>query len=91
MAGEIAAERILAPAYAAKRKKPNGFNLAADRNRNLYNTHAAKTIENEPFWAEFTASAQRRNKAVHAGLVVDKADAELSLQACQALVSYLGQ
>jgi hypothetical protein len=100
MACEIAAERAFSAAYAAKGLtylEPavddllNGHNLAAEKNRNLYNALTGNTIQDEPFWQQFKASATRRNKAVHEGLIVNHQDAEASLQAARDLIAYLKQ
>jgi hypothetical protein len=100
IACEIAAERAFSAAYAVKGLtylEPavddllNGYNLAADRNRNLYNALTGNTIQDQPFWEQFKASARRRNKVVHKGQILNQHDAEASLQAAKELIAYLKQ
>ena len=81
MACEVAVERALGRAYAAKGLSYieaavgaffNGYNIGgAERMRNFYNALTGRTIHNEPFWQAFKASATRRNKIIHKALIVD--------------------
>jgi hypothetical protein len=57
------------------------YNLANDRVRHLYNALTGDQIQNQSFWESFKESATRRNKAVHEGRIVVKADAETSHKA----------
>ena len=45
----------------------------------------------ETFWSNFKASAQRRNNIIHNSLIVEKAEAEHSLQAGTDLVAHLNK
>ncbi len=98
MACEISAERAISHAFAAKGigyieesvlALFSGYNLANDRIRDLYNAVTGNQIQNQPFWGPFTASAKRRNNAVHKGKIITKGDAEASLQAASDFVAYL--
>ena len=98
MACEIATERSLSEAFVSKGLQHledsvidflNGYNLANDRIRKLYTALTGDEVQNEPFWTKFKTSAQRRNKIIHAGAIVGKAEAEESYTAARDLVAYL--
>jgi phage FluMu protein Com len=98
MACEISAERALSSAYAAKdigyleesvRAFMNGYNLATERNRDLYVALSGKRVQDQPFWQAFKDSAVRRNRAVHGSVLVSKDEAEASYRAASDLVAYL--
>jgi hypothetical protein len=98
MACEIAAERAISRAFAAKGmevlKEPvfdllSGYNLANDRIRNLYNAVTGSEIQKQPFWQAFKESATRRNKSVHKGAAVTEAEAKDSYKAASDLVAHL--
>lgn len=98
--GEVAVERSLSAAFAAKGlqylEDPvldflNGYNLGNDRNRKLYTALTNDNIEQKPFWPAFKESATRRNNIVHGGAVVGQVEAEGSYQAARALVAHLNQ
>jgi hypothetical protein len=98
MACEISAERALSRAFAAKgigyleesvEDLLPGYNLANDRVRNLYNVVTGNEIEKQSFWQTFKESATRRNKAVHKGKIVTKAEADASFKAASDLVAFL--
>lgn len=100
MACEVAVERALSAAFAAKRlqqlEEPvtdfmNGYNLANDRNRRLYTALTGDAIEREPFWSAFVESASRRNKIMHEGRTASRAEAEASHQAAVSVVTHLKQ
>jgi hypothetical protein len=100
MACEVAAERSLSAAFAAKGlqyiEEPivdllNGYNLANDKNRKLYTALTGNAIEKEAFWKAFKESATRRNKVVHNAGVVTKVEAAASHGAAAALVKHLKQ
>jgi hypothetical protein len=98
MACEIATERALSEAFAAKGipylEDPvtdllSGYNLANPRIRKLYTALTGDDLANAPFWQAFKASAERRNKIVHSSVAVTKADAEESHLVTNALVVHL--
>jgi hypothetical protein len=100
MACEIATERALSQAFARRgiqdleepvEKLLNGYNMGNDRIRKLYTALTKDEIEKEPFWAEFKASAERRNGIIHRGDIVDQPAAERSLRAATSFVAHLGQ
>lgn len=100
MACEVAAERALADGFRNKGirdlEEPitdllNGYNLANNRNRNLYVALTGNQIQNKDFWPNFKVSAQRRNRIIHNSQIVNKAEAVHSFQAATDLVSHLGQ
>src|ERR1019366_3027302 len=84
MACEISVERAISRAFVEKgigcleesvEELLPGYNLANERVRNLYNALTGAQIQNQSFWKSFKESATRRNKAVHEGMIVVKADA----------------
>jgi hypothetical protein len=99
MACEVAAERALGAAFASRGisdlEEPveafmNGYSLANPRNRDLYNALCGASLQTQPFWSQFCASATLRNKIIHRGEIMsDKAQAEASLKACKDLLTYL--
>jgi len=98
MACEIATERSLSEAYAAKGLQYledavddllNGYNLSNKRNRKLYAALTGDAIEKQPFWSNFCESATRRNQVVHKGKLMTKAEAEESYRAADSFVSHL--
>jgi len=101
MACEIAAERALSAGFAAREipdleepieKLLNGYNMGGnDRLRKLYTALTKDEIQNEPFWAEYKASGERRNAIVHRGASVDKPAAEKSFAAATSFVGHLKQ
>lgn len=100
MACEVATERSLSAAFAAKGlqylEDPvldflNGYNLGNDRNRKLYTALTNDNIEQQPFWPEFKVSTTRRNNVVHNSVSVSKSESERSFQAASAFVVHLKQ
>jgi hypothetical protein len=98
MACEIAVERAISRAFAARGieylKDPvfdllQGYNLANERIRNLYNAVTETEIQRQPFWQAFKESATRRNKSVHKGAPVTRAEADNSYNAARDLVAQL--
>ena len=98
MACEVATERSLSDAFAAKGIQNleeaileflNGYNLANDRIRTLYTALTGDNIQSQPFWQAFKNSANRRNRIMHGGLVVGNVEAEASFEAASALIAYL--
>jgi hypothetical protein len=97
---EVATERVLSKAFAAKSlqylEEPvldflNGYNLANERNRKLYVALTGDAIQEQLFWPAFKASATRRNSVIHGGKSIRKAEAEESMSAASALVGHLGK
>ena len=98
IACEIAVERALGAAFAAANvahlEEPveammNGFNLANERHRKLYNALTGRAVENEAFWQAFKTSATLRNKITHNAYIANATDSATSLAATTALVAYL--
>jgi DNA-directed RNA polymerase subunit RPC12/RpoP len=98
MACEIASERAISAAFAARGisdlEEPvesflNGYNLGNPRIRQLYTALTRDEIEKNPFWEEFQVSGDRRNAVIHRGATVDKTTAEKSLKAATDLVAHL--
>ncbi len=98
MACEVKVARVLTDSFQAKGLTHleeavvdllPGYNLANKRIRNVYNAIKGDDIHNQPFWAAFVASAERRNKVTHEGLIVNKEEAEASLKVARELVDYL--
>lgn len=98
MACEIATERSLSEAFAAKGlqylETPvedflNGYNLANKRIRKLYTALTGDEVQSAPFWQKFKESAQRRNNIIHGGTIVGRPEAEESCNAATDLVSHL--
>lgn len=100
MGCEVSVERALSAAFASKGlqylEEPvldflNGYNLGNDRNRRLYTALTGDQIEQQAFWADFKASATRRNNIIHNGSVVGKVEAESSHSAACTFVAHLRQ
>jgi hypothetical protein len=98
MACEIAVERSFDEAFASKGipelEEPvtdllNGYNLATERIRKLYTALTGDKIQDRPFWRKFKDSAARRNRIVHGGAIVGKAEAEESQKAASDLIGHL--
>lgn len=98
MACEIATERSLSESFAKKGiqylEEPvvdilSGYNLANNRIRKLYTALTGDEIQNQPFWKRYTESAKRRNRIIHQGVIVGKAEAEESFKAASDLISHL--
>lgn len=99
MACEVAADRALAEAYTRAgldhMAEPvgellNGFNLANDRIRKLYNAVSDDALETRHFWQAFKESASRRNAIMHRAGRATRVEAEGSLNAGRALIEHLG-
>ncbi len=100
MACEVAAERALDAAYAAKGLQQlgeavdglmNGSNLANERHRRLYNALTGIQLETQPFWQRFKTASEKRNSIVHKGGHANKSEAESALAAAKDLITHLGQ
>ncbi len=100
MACEVAVERSLSSAFSAKGLAHledavldllNGYNLAPDRNRKLYEALTGDAIAQQPFWPQFKESAKRRNKVVHESRTVGVSEAEESVTATEAFIAHLKQ
>lgn len=98
MACEISAERSISRAFKEKGidilEQPveallPGYSLANDKVKDLYNAVTGSEIQKQPFWQQFKESATRRNKAVHAGEIATKEEAEDSFKAASSLIAYL--
>ena len=98
MACEIATERALSEAFAAKGIPDledtvtdlfSGNSLANPRIRKLYTALTGDEIANAPFWQKFRLSAERRNSITHSSITVAKAEAEILYMAARDLVAHL--
>lgn len=100
IACEVAVDRALSRLFAASRtafienavrESLNGYSLANERVRNLYNALTGKTIQRteNTFWAEFKKSAKHRNEIVHGGKKATREEANAALEAGKALVKYV--
>jgi hypothetical protein len=98
MACEIATERTLSEAFAAKgipdlevavRDFFSGNSLGNDRIRKLYTALTGDDIAKAPFWQKFKLSAQKRGSIAHSSITVTKAEAEDSYIAARDLVAHL--
>ena len=98
MACEIASERSLSEAFGAKGLQyfedwvnglNLGYNLANERIRSLYTALTGDEIQKEAFWEQFKESARRRNRIMHRGLIVAKAEAEDLHKAATDIVTHL--
>ncbi|MHB8328027.1 MAG: hypothetical protein ACYDD6_00095 [Acidimicrobiales bacterium] len=70
------------------------FNLDERRVRNTWNAITGDTIQNSPFWQDFTAHVERRNKIAHTATVdgttlPTKADADASIDVAQRLSDHI--
>jgi hypothetical protein len=100
MACEIRTEQLVAQTFAkttfAHLEEPvrsllSSYSLANDRFRNLYTALTTDDIQAQPFWPGFKAFAKRRNDAVHRGIRINLADAELSCSVAEQLIEHLDQ
>ena len=100
MACEIRTEQLFAQTFAkttfAHLEEPvrsllPSYSLANDRFRSLYTALTTDHIEAQPFWPDFKASAKRRNDAVHKGVRINLADAQLSCSVAEQLITHLDQ
>jgi hypothetical protein len=100
MACEIRTEQLFAQAFAkmtfahleeSVRSLLPSYSLANDRFRSLYTALTTDDIEAQPFWPGFKASAKRRNDAVHRGVRINLADAQLSCSVAEQLITHLDQ
>jgi len=98
MACEIATERTLSEAFAAKGvpylEDPvtdlfSGNNLGNERIRKLYTALTGDQVEQAAFWQKFKQSSKLRNKIAHSSIAVSKQEAEDSLAAAKDLVAHL--
>lgn len=98
MACEIAVAQSLSEAFVSKRIQKledsvmdfvNGYNLANPKIGNLFIALTGKQIRKQSFWKAFERSAGRRNKIIHGGFKVGKAEAEEALKAAFELVDYV--
>lgn len=91
---ELALSRAFAALNVANLEEPvekmmNGYNLANNRHRDLYNALTGRTIQSESFWSAFTASSNRRNAIMHKGAAATLGEAEQTHKAATDLVAYL--
>ena len=100
MACEIRTEQLFAKAFAkttfaqleeSVRSLLPSYSLANDRFRRLYTALTKDDIETQPFWRDFKASAKRRNDAVHKGVRIKLADAQLSCTVAEQLITHLNR
>ncbi len=99
MACEIATERSLSEAFAAKGLQSleeavedmfSGYNLANPKIRKLYTALTGDDkIQKQTFWQKFKASAKRRNDIIHKGKIVEKVEAEESFKAAIDFIAHL--
>jgi hypothetical protein len=98
MACEIAAEQAIDEAFKrsgqdhladAVTAYMNGYNLANEKHRALYNALTRREIQTQSFWERFKASATRRNNIVHNGGSATKEEAESSNKMARELIAYL--
>lgn len=98
MACEVAVERALSATFATRSieylEKPvraflNGYSLHNERLRNLYTALTGDAIHDEPFWAQYTESAKRRNHVVHQGRTATEVEAHNSHEVATAFVNHV--
>jgi hypothetical protein len=95
MACEVATEQMLSQSFSTKGLEYlkdsvteflNGYSLLNNRNRKFYVALTGDEVHKAAFWSKFKESAKRRNKIMHEGLTVDKAEAEESYKAADDLL-----
>jgi hypothetical protein len=100
MACEIRTEQLFAQAFAkgtfAHLEEPvrsflQGYSLANDRFRRLYSALTKDSIESQPFWSDYKASAKRRNDTVHKGVRISLVDAKLTCSVAEQVIAHLNQ
>lgn len=67
-----------------------GYNLNNKRIGRLYTALTGDDIAAQPFWADFSASATRRNRMVHEGSKPSAQEAADSLRAVEAFLKHVG-
>jgi len=67
---------------------PN-YNVSNSKTEKLYNAIASDRIQQQPFWRAYSNLTQHRNKVVHSGALVTKAEAEGYLEAARRLIEYM--
>ncbi len=67
-----------------------GYNLDNNRIRRLYTSLTKDDIASQPFWASFSASAQRRSRMVHEGSKPTPQEAADSLKVVEAFLTHVG-
>jgi len=94
MACEVVVEQTLTPLLPKNKKPPKNFNLAGGKGAALA-TYTQLTpdrsITTEPFWTPFVQHADLRNKIVHFGMRVGRADAEKSLSVATQFVGHVAK
>jgi hypothetical protein len=96
---EIATERTLSELFVAKgiqylagwvSNGLNGYNLSHDRVRSLYTALTGDGVQRDRlFWQKFKYLVKRRNRIVHRGVMVGKAEAEDSYKVASDLLTRL--
>ena len=99
MASEVATERALSKAFAAKglgyledwaTSTFSGYSLNNRRIRDLYAALTGDKVQDQTaFWSDFAKSCELRNGVMHRGAHATDQDAEASYQACCKLVAHL--
>ena len=98
IACEVATDRAFAHAYrtrgleyledAVEDLLP-GNNLATEKTRKLYTALTGDEVEQQEFWRRFKDSVKRRNQVSHGGAVMNRHEAEESLDVARKLVAHL--
>jgi hypothetical protein len=98
MAAEVAVDRALSEAFAARKIEDledavggflNGYSLGNDRTLALYVALTGDNPKTQPFWSQFKESAARRNRIAHASATASANEAEASIAAVKALLDHM--
>lgn len=98
MACEISVERVLGTYFRARglldletpiENLLPSFNLGNDKVRRLYSALTNDAIHKEFFWSEYKTMVSIRNKTIHAGLRVQKNQAQMVLRIAKSVVKHL--
>lgn len=100
MGAEIAGDRSLSEAFDERGIAEleevisafiSGSVLANDRARKLLGELTGIDITVQPFWQDYVESAKLRNKISHKGLIATPDQATRAIEACSAIVKFLGK
>lgn len=98
MACEVAVARCLSSSFKTKNLQYlepsvmeffNGYNLGNKRHLNFFTALTGYNFVTKPFWSKFMESAKRRNNVMHDAYIANENEANESIEAASALVSYI--
>ena len=99
MACEVAVSRAMAAAFSSSHLShledaigefSNGYNVAHDKNRKLFDALTGNKLGELTFWPKFKESATRRNSIIHESYIANEADAVATRTVTELLVRRIG-